>query len=369
MQHFKEHARPPLEALTKLLALQAVGWLVLGFLVLVRIQLAGLPFQFSDKLAHLFLFSGTTATCAAFALGSPKRKMRWFLVGLTVFALSTELAQATLTSNRRGEVDDFLADVVGISIGATGAYLAWRIFGPRLTQWLIVGLSVFGLAAVFSTAFVSTSTFQAYWQCRDVPAPTETWPGGEGATVSFTERRTVELSATPPPPIRFDKLSPLWCDVIERNSFTTSLWVRSFDLEQSGPTRIVTSSVGPESGQVNFHLGQQKEKLSVRFRTGNQHETDWELSKSSIESDRWTHVALGWAKGDATLYVDGKPDLKFKTSFGSISGWDKDFPLLIGDELTGERSFVGDITDVVVTSERLTNKQIQKLALSRPVPE
>ena len=38
------------------------------------------------------------------------------------------------------------------------------------------------------------------------------------------------------------------------------------NVQQTGPTRIVTSSAGIQSDEVNFHLGQEGSDLSVRLR-------------------------------------------------------------------------------------------------------
>ena len=63
----------------------------------------------NDKVDHLIVF-GALTLLGLWARVSPLLLM----LGLTGYAVLTEVAQATLTSSRRGDPRDVLADVIGV---------------------------------------------------------------------------------------------------------------------------------------------------------------------------------------------------------------------------------------------------------------
>lgn len=81
---------------------------------------AGLPG--ADKVAHVGMFALVMA--AGVGAGIPARPLA---VVLVLHAVASETAQAVLISTRAGDVQDAVADVLGVAIG----WLAGRPFAPR----------------------------------------------------------------------------------------------------------------------------------------------------------------------------------------------------------------------------------------------
>lgn len=65
----------------------------------------------NDKFDHVFVFAALTVLGWFAAV-----RWRHLVPGLVVYAVATEVMQATLTSNRHGDPLDVLADVVGIVV-------------------------------------------------------------------------------------------------------------------------------------------------------------------------------------------------------------------------------------------------------------
>lgn len=82
-----------------------------------------------DKIQHAIVFLILSiAGCLAF-----KEKVLTITIGLIIFGAVIELLQATLTTTRTGDVNDWLADVSGILIGL-GIILIYRQFKPKRLQ-------------------------------------------------------------------------------------------------------------------------------------------------------------------------------------------------------------------------------------------
>lgn len=104
------------------LFLRSSFWLLLwGMLVLSLLPVDQLPsaFNFWDKAQHAFGFAGLAVTGL---LVYPGRAGR-VLLGLALFGIGIECAQH-LTGWRQGDWVDWVADCVGLGIGAFG--LRWR---------------------------------------------------------------------------------------------------------------------------------------------------------------------------------------------------------------------------------------------------
>lgn len=76
----------------------------------------------ADKVAHAAMFALVMA--AGIGAGLPARRLA---VVLVLHAVASETAQAVLISTRAGDVQDAVADLVGIVIG----WLVGRPFAPR----------------------------------------------------------------------------------------------------------------------------------------------------------------------------------------------------------------------------------------------
>ncbi len=133
--------------------------------------------------------------------------------------------------------------------------------------------------------------------------------------------------------------------------------MRSDDLSQNGPTRIVTISDGTERTQVDVHLGEEKHALSVRLRASCG-EFNWTLVDGVFDSsEKFEHVALTFADGIERIYVQGR--LVEATRFdGDLSGWNRHYPLVIGNEANRDRPFLGVVALVAVYDRALPASEV-----------
>lgn len=171
-------------------------------------------------------------------------------------------------------------------------------------------------------------------------------PGG----VRFAGSRAVLTTAGAAPEV---------VDAID-DAFTLEAWVRPQRLTQSGPARIVSSSDGVALDEVNLHLGQDRQCLSVRVDAGGA-EADWVLVEDVFAEPRpaW-HVAVTYDRGDLETYVDGELVSTERLSDADLSGWSPDYPLLVGNEATRDRPFLGDVYLVAVYDRALSTDEVEQ---------
>ncbi len=86
---------------------------------------------FIDKWTHLVMYGGTSAVLWWEYVRHHERLCAWKLwlfavVGMIMMGGVIELVQAYCTTNRSGEWLDFLADSLGVGLGALIGLLFWR---------------------------------------------------------------------------------------------------------------------------------------------------------------------------------------------------------------------------------------------------
>lgn len=91
------------------------------------------------------------------------------------------------------------------------------------------------------------------------------------------------------------------------SAFSIALWMRSLDLTQQGPARIVSLSMSPVSR--NFTLGQQGKDLHFRVRTfqnGPNGSRFVLIAQSALEDTGWHCIVATFHHGIEQLFLDGK---------------------------------------------------------------
>ncbi len=149
-------------------------------------------------------------------------------------------------------------------------------------------------------------------------------------------------------------------DAIRRsNAATIEAWIRPNSDRQRGPARIV--SLSADSGQRNFTLGQEGKQYRARFRTT---ETDANglpetASPRGTANRRLTHLVYTRdATGAGTIYLDGNRKKVTKKSTGNLSNWSAEFPLLLANEMTGDRPWLGELHLVAIYSRALSADEV-----------
>ena len=150
----------------------------------------------------------------------------------------------------------------------------------------------------------------------------------------------------------------------DSGQFSVEVWLESDRPQQSGPARIVSLSL--DSGARNFTLGQDGERLDVRLRTTTTDSNGLpSFGSSTLEWPRRPcHVVLTYdPAGQATLYRDGLEVGKSNIG-GDLTNWDERFSLAIGNEVTGDRPWLGKVYGLALYARALSGAEIRQQAKS-----
>ncbi len=148
--------------------------------------------------------------------------------------------------------------------------------------------------------------------------------------------------------------------VKKTHEFTIEAWIKPAKANQTGPARIVTLSL--DSGQRNFTLGQDGGRFDLRLRTTktDQNGLPSLASPEGKTGQRKTHVVFTFDRAEEMrCYVDGKQVASRKAA-GDFANWNDDFRLAIGNELTGDRLWEGDVHFVAIYNQALSAEQIAR---------
>ena len=141
---------------------------------------------------------------------------------------------------------------------------------------------------------------------------------------------------------------------------TVEAWVRPANSSQDGPARIVT--ISGDVRRRNLTMGQDARQFQVRLKT-----TQTTVNGIPAVSTRpgtavmaLTHVVYTRQKnGTAQVYLNGKPAASRQIA-GDMKNWDDRYRLLLGNEATGDRPWLGTLYLVAIYSRALNAKEIQQ---------
>ena len=143
--------------------------------------------------------------------------------------------------------------------------------------------------------------------------------------------------------------APAWLQtVIATSDFKLSLEVRATDREQYGPARIFTVSASPDLR--NITVGQQGSSLSVRVRTQRTslNGTPEYLIKNVFSESGWRRIEILVSGKTLEIHVDGDSPVFERLTDRALDVWDSGYRLALGNELTGDRPWLGEIREAVV---------------------
>lgn len=149
------------------------------------------------------------------------------------------------------------------------------------------------------------------------------------------------------------------------NEMTIEAWLTPADDQQEGPARIVSISNNPS--QRNFTLGQDKDKFDFRLRAKGTDRNGIPSVSSKPKSARSekTHVVFTCdTKGTSRLYINGKLEGERK-NIGPIVGWDGSYQLVLANEATNDRPWLGTLHRVAIYDRALSESEI--LSQSQPI--
>lgn len=142
---------------------------------------------------------------------------------------------------------------------------------------------------------------------------------------------------------------PAWLQkVIATSDFNLSLEVRATDRKQYGPARIFTVSASPDLR--NITVGQHGSSLSVRVRTQRTSlngTPDYQI-KNVFSEPGWRRIEIFITGKTLEIHVDGDLPVIERLTDQPLDVWDSSYRLALGNELTGDRPWLGEVRKAVV---------------------
>lgn len=146
--------------------------------------------------------------------------------------------------------------------------------------------------------------------------------------------------------------------VRQSGAITIEAWIEPANATQSGPARMVTLS--KNANERNFTLGQDGDRFDVRLRTTSTSTNGIPAVATPGKSaqPRLTHVGYTHSRdGQTRIFVDGRSVVQ-KSVPGLPSNWNADFEFALGNELSGDRPWLGTFHLVAVYNRDLTRDEI-----------
>ena len=173
-------------------------------------------------------------------------------------------------------------------------------------------------------------------------------------------RRAGSLEIRNTTTIRSDKPPTKILNAVKRsNALTVEIWLEPANLTQEGPARLFTISGGTSNRNVT--LGQEGPALQARLRTTRTSNN----GMPAIETGRLLKTALTHAvytrdaAGKARLFVNGRL-AKEQSTPGSISNWNGNYRLALGNEFSGDRAWRGTLYWVAVYGRSLSATEVSQ---------
>lgn len=152
---------------------------------------------------------------------------------------------------------------------------------------------------------------------------------------------------------RHDPIGPgrsLLGTVIESNELSLKIRLRSAEPRQGGPARIFTISADPYFR--NLTVGQEDLDLVVRLRTPATSPNGLPpyVVHDVFRSDGWHELDLLIEDNALRLTLDGSEVLAESLPKDALQSWNPELPAALGNELTWDRPWLGEITVAVIGS-------------------
>ncbi|MEM7800153.1 MAG: PQQ-dependent sugar dehydrogenase [Chloroflexota bacterium] len=140
---------------------------------------------------------------------------------------------------------------------------------------------------------------------------------------------------------------------------TLEAWISAASLDQTGPARIV--SLSQTTLLRNMTLAQEGDEFDARIRTtgtNDNGEPSTRTSGNSVSTDL-THVVFVWESGGTTsIYVDGTL-VESGTVTGDLSNWDAGYQLILGNEASNDRPWLGRYALVALYCSGLSDAEVR----------
>lgn len=150
----------------------------------------------------------------------------------------------------------------------------------------------------------------------------------------------------------------LYDSIVTGEGLTIDVWLSTGNTMQHGPARIISYSYNKYLR--NFTLGQDGTNLVLRLRTTNtglngQPEL---VARNIFYANNGMHIVAIYDFEHEIVYVNGKKQMCKEFHAGKFANWDKSYNLAIGNELTGNRPWLGKIYKVAIYNRALSRQEV-----------
>jgi len=146
----------------------------------------------------------------------------------------------------------------------------------------------------------------------------------------------------------------------QAQQFSLEVWITPAEGEQTGPARIVSLSL--DTSKRSLALVQEKGRYELRLRTSttNDNGTPATPTPDGTAVHRPTHiVATRTPDGVVRLFLDGK-EVATNTVAGDMNRWPDGCRLVVGNEVSGDRPWRGEIALVAIYARALSADEIAR---------
>jgi hypothetical protein len=142
---------------------------------------------------------------------------------------------------------------------------------------------------------------------------------------------------------------PFFENLVKGKGFSLEVSIVPANNQQRGPARIVSYSLNPN--YRNFTLGQQGMDLIMRMRTKNTNLNG--MDPELVVQDVFTrieplHIVVSYNFEEQRVYVNGSIRTTSTIPGANFKNWDPEYPLILGNEATGDRPWLGKISYVAI---------------------
>lgn len=149
--------------------------------------------------------------------------------------------------------------------------------------------------------------------------------------------------------------------LVQGSGLSLELWCAPANTFQDGPAVIVSYSQGPRVR--NFTVGQNGKNLLVRLRTErtNLNGMSPHLGVKDVFLDSGVlHLVITYDYSAQVVYVNGQRRKQAEIPGGRFTNWDSDHRLVLGNEVTGDRPWLGKLFYVAIYDRPLSEEEVKR---------
>jgi len=178
----------------------------------------------------------------------------------------------------------------------------------------------------------------------------------------------VDGRATFPSPgaLRYDGPKAWLREAAQTGEISVSVRARSFSPDQTGPARILTISRGAYTRDLT--IAQNGPDLELRLRRSRQSPNGLPpfVVKDVFRDGNARTIVVSIAKGDLRLGIDGAIAVEQPLPERPLSSWGRKFDLILGNESSWDRPWLGELTRAVVATPSVALDLLRPSAVHKP---